>query len=70
VGFRRATEDNTRSVDEVCLPELVALAQEVLSSGLMADAAVLAMARELGLQRLRAASRSRFEAAMTQAQVD
>mgnify|MGYP000617916281 CR=1 FL=1 len=68
VGFRRATEDNTRSVDEICLPELVALAQDVLSGGLTAEAAVLAMARELGLQRLRATSRSRFEAAMAQAQ--
>lgn len=70
VRFRRAAEDNARSVDELSLPELVALAQEVLASGLMADAAVLAMAREPGLQRLRAASRSRFETAMAQAQVD
>jgi hypothetical protein len=70
VRFRRATEDSTRSVDEVCLPELVALAQDVLSSGLKAEAAVLAMARELGLQRLRATSRSRFEAAMAQAQAE
>ncbi len=67
IGFRRAADENVRSVDEVCLPELIALAREVLSSGLTAEAAVLAMARELGLQRLRAASRGRFEEAMAQA---
>ena len=67
IGFRRAAEDSARSVDEVCLQELTALARDVLSTGLTAEAAVLAMARELGLQRLRAASRGRFEAAMAQA---
>ena len=67
IEFRRAADDSVRLVDEVCLPELIALAREVLASGLTAEAAVLAMARELGLQRLRAASRGRFEEAMTQA---
>lgn len=67
IEFRRAADASARSVDEVCLPELVALAQDVLSSGLTAEAAVLAMARELGLQRLRAASRGRFEEALARA---
>ena len=67
IGFRRAAEDSARSVDEVCLQELTALARDVLATGLTAEAAVLAMARELGLQRLRAASRGRFEEAMARA---
>lgn len=67
VAFRRAADDSIRSVDEVCLPELMALAHEVLAGGLAGEAAVLAMARELGLQRLRAVSRGRFEQAMVQA---
>jgi hypothetical protein len=62
--YRRGTEHSARAVDEVCLPELTALARNVLSGGLTADAAVLAMARELGLQRPKATSRGRLEAAM------
>ena len=67
IAFRRAADDSARSVDEVCLPELIALARGVLSGGLTTEAAVVAMARELGLQRLRAASRARFEAAIARA---
>ena len=67
IAFRRAADDSARSVDEVCLPELIALARGVLSGGLTTEAAVVAMARELGLQRLRAASRARFEVAIARA---
>jgi very-short-patch-repair endonuclease len=65
IVFRRAADDGARAVDEICMPELVELAREVLGSGKSGDAAVVAMARELGLQRLREASRGRFERAMS-----
>ena len=53
-----------------CMAELVELAREVLTSGKSGEAAVVAMARELGLQRLREVSRSRFEKAMALAQFE
>lgn len=64
--FRRASEDYARTVDEICMPELVALAREVSASGKSADDAVVAMARELGLQVLRMTSRGRLERAVAQ----
>lgn len=64
IAFRKATEEAVRTVDEICMPELLALARQVLATGATGDEAVIAMARELGLQRLRAASRERFETAM------
>ena len=67
VPFRRPTGETGRTVDEICMPELVSLAREVLASGKANEDAIMAMARELGLQRLRAASRGRFERAMQQA---
>ena len=69
VAFRRAADDTARAVDEICMPELVSLAREVLASGKTGDLGVTAMARELGLQRLRAASRGRFELAIANAAV-
>lgn len=66
--FRRSRDDEaSRNVDEICMPELVALAYEVLAQGAADEDAIVAMARELGLQRLRAASRGRFEYAMKEA---
>ena len=62
--FRRASDEVTRTVDEVCLPELVTLARVVLANGLTGDAAVVAMVREFGMKSARAASRRRFEKAM------
>jgi very-short-patch-repair endonuclease len=63
VSFRRA-EDGMRTVDEICMEELTSLARQVVASGLRGDDAILTMARELGLQRLRSASRERLEKAM------
>jgi hypothetical protein len=57
----------TRSVDEIALVELVALANEFHSIGLTGEDTVLAMAREIGLSKLRATSRLRLEAACRQA---
>lgn len=64
VAFRRPTGDSTRSVDEICMPELVTLGRQLLASGYVGEEGIVAMARELGLQRLRTASRGRFERAM------
>lgn len=67
IPFRHATGDSIRTVDEICMPELIALGKQILASGKSGEAAIIAMARELGLQRLRSVSRGRFEAAMQQA---
>ena len=64
--FRHSADDATRSVDEICMPELVDLARQITVRGTGVEDAIVVMARELGLQRLRAASRGRFEAAMEQ----
>ena len=63
-AFRRPADDAGRALNEICIPELVALAREVLARDLGADAAIVAMARDIGLQRLRAASRGRLEQAI------
>lgn len=62
--FRRASEDSARTVDEICISELLALAREVRASGKGGEDAVATMARELGLQVLRVTSRGRLEGAM------
>jgi very-short-patch-repair endonuclease len=67
VPFRRAAEESARAVDEICMPELVALAREVLAGGRSGEDAIVAMARELGMRRLGAASRGRFERAVQDA---
>ena len=64
IQFRRAAESYTRSVDEVCVSELTALARGLLAAGNEGEAVVIAMARELGLTRLRATSRARLERAL------
>lgn len=69
VAFRRpASEDSNRSVEEVCEAELTSLARAILSRGYGGQEALISMARELGLQRLREASRGRLEDAMRRAQ--
>lgn len=69
VAFRRpANEESSRSVEEVCEAELASLARAVLSRGYGGHNALIAMARELGLQRLREASRGRLEEALRRAQ--
>lgn len=64
VPFRRAAEESDRAVEEICMPELVALAREVIAGGKRGEEAVVAMARELGMRRMGAASRGRFERAV------
>jgi Protein of unknown function (DUF3320) len=54
-------DDSTRCVEEICEAEPVALARLVLRRGCSEHESVIAMARELRLQRLREASRIRLE---------
>ncbi|MBS1159525.1 MAG: helicase related protein [Proteobacteria bacterium] len=60
-------EDSTRGVDEICEQELLSLARWVVSSGKSGEEALIAMAREIGLMKLRVASRGQLEAALAQA---
>jgi hypothetical protein len=63
VPFRSGLD---RSVDEICMQELVSLAITELNSQTGEDV-VAAMARAAGLQRLRATSRARLDAALRRA---
>lgn len=65
VVFRRAGEDAARAVDEICMAELGALAKQVIAAGFVGESAIAAMAREVGLHQIRAASRGRLEMAMS-----
>jgi hypothetical protein len=62
--FRRPAESEARPIDEIALPELTALAHEVLANGMSGEAAITAMARETGGQRIRAVSRERLKQAL------
>lgn len=65
VPYRASSEDTaSRGVEEICVQELASLAQQIFEQGLRGEDALITMARELGLQRLRAASRTRLEAAL------
>ena len=64
VAFRRPLEDQQRSIDEVCMPELQALVQMCHDPVNTDDENLVSMARALGIQRLRAASRVRLEEAL------
>ncbi len=57
-------------MEEVCLPELVALAREVLRLGGRDTSSVTTMARALGLNRVKSANRERLEQALTMAEQD
>lgn len=57
-----------RAAEEICIPELVGLAQQVAKAGYTGDEAILAMGKALGWTRMHAASRPRLAMAWTQAQ--
>ena len=66
VAFRwPADDDSARGVEEICEQELVSLARWITSAGKSGDDALIAMAREIGLGRLRAASRGRLETVLS-----
>lgn len=66
VKFRRPGTDAQRSIDEVCIEELVALAESVVSAEASDDENLVLMAKELGISRLRASSRGRLDEALKQ----
>lgn len=66
VKFRRPGPDAQRSIDEVCIEELLALAESVVSAEASDDENLALMAKELGISRLRASSRGRLDAALKQ----
>ena len=68
ITFRCAADKSSRATDEICMPELVILARSVLASGKTGGVLVVAMARELGLQRAGAAIRKRLEMALSLAE--
>ena len=61
ISCRPGTDGEPRSVDEVAMPELLALARSI--SPKPGEDPVVLMARHLGLRRLRTSSRPRLEAA-------
>jgi very-short-patch-repair endonuclease len=60
IGFRRSPLGNARSVDEISISELTSLAARLRQEGHDEESALTLMARELGLLKLRAASRERL----------
>ena len=65
IVFRRAIHESaSRAADEICMAELIELARYLLADGKASGVLVVAMARELGLQRTGTAVRTRLEAAI------
>ncbi|MDN0075425.1 DUF3320 domain-containing protein [Crenobacter sp. SG2303] len=63
IQFRRPVDGTVRSVDEISLTELQALAFEMREAGHDQESGVLAMGREIGLRKLSANNRARLECA-------
>ena len=61
--FRRSSEDDPRGADEIALPELIALAREMREIEDEGER-LSAMARAMGLSRLREATRQRLATAL------
>jgi very-short-patch-repair endonuclease len=61
--FRHSGGGEPRPADEIALPELAILARAVQAQGFRDEDAIFAMAREIGLRRLHAATRQRLEKA-------
>ncbi|WP_241771426.1 DUF3320 domain-containing protein [Xanthomonas arboricola] len=59
-----ADEDSVRAADEISLQELASLARAMIARGAQGESIYTAMARELGLQKLGAASRARLALAL------
>jgi hypothetical protein len=67
IQFRRPIDGTARSVDEISLAELRALAFDLMQAGHDEESGVPAMAREVGLRKLNAGSRMRLEMAWSSA---
>jgi Protein of unknown function (DUF3320). len=67
ITFRRPADGTARSVEEISLAELRALACELMRAGHDEESGVPAMAREVGLRKLSAGNRARLESAWLKA---
>ena len=67
IRFRRPVDGTARSVDEISLAELRALALEMIRAGHDEESGVPAMGREIGLRKLNAGSRARLKMAWSDA---
>jgi hypothetical protein len=67
IQFRRPRDGAARAVDEIAFAELVSLAREMKVRGHDEEAGVVAMAKEIGLLKLRTTSRERLERAWADA---
>ena len=65
VGRFRRPNGEGRPMDEICLPELRALASEILDATHLESDPIVAMARTAGLGRMRAVARERLEKAFS-----
>ena len=66
VAFRGDMEGG-RSLDEICMAELVSVALSVVAEGAPREGAVVTMARRLGMTHVRTAGRGRLESALAAA---
>lgn len=65
VIFRRPHEEGaTRSLGEICLPELAAVVREMLDRGHEGETLIYAVAKEAGVGRVAHAGRQRIEKAI------
>ncbi|WP_371766587.1 DUF3320 domain-containing protein [Massilia sp.] len=67
IQFNRESNAD-RSIEDICMAELVSLAQLVITDGNAGYGAVVTMAKRLGMHQVRAASRGRLEKALELAQ--
>lgn len=67
VPIRKGLDKLDRSLNEIAMPELVSLCRAYVESGVDASSAIIQVARDLGLSRLKSGARERLELAMQQA---
>lgn len=67
VPMRKGLDKLDRSLNEIAMPELVTLCRACVESGVDASSAIIQVARDLGLSRLKSGARERLELAMQQA---
>jgi very-short-patch-repair endonuclease len=67
VPMRKGLDKLDRSLNEIAMPELVTLCRAYVESDVEASSAIIHVARDLGLSRLKSGARERLELAMQQA---
>jgi very-short-patch-repair endonuclease len=67
VPMRKGLDKLGRNLNEIAMPELVSLCRAYVEAGVDASSAIIQVARDLGLSRLKSGARERLELAMQQA---